>query len=101
MLAQALVWRNNRFNRTFADWNVFFGPNNDARPNGGREDLMDLWNNEIGSIDGVASGVFSTAIGMFNARRNRGDIVLAPTAAQLPQARAQHVWSNKWYRPVR
>lgn len=94
-IATALNLRNNILNSsTFSAWDVFF---NSA---GGREDLMDLWNNEQGRVDGV-SIPDRLLHGAFSKRWNENTVIKSNSTTDVTLSRRQHIFNNRWHRPVR
>jgi len=98
--ATALNLRSFIFNRTYASWhgnfNVYFCDRHDD----GYNDLMDLWNNEIGRQDGVAHFAWEH-LARFNARWNANQLIKNDTVAEVTVSRRNHIWNNEWYRPIR
>jgi len=92
-LATALNLRNNFFNRTLADWNALFL---NAE---GRDELMDLWNNEFGRRDGVTGP--NEPLTLFNSRWAANTVIRSNAATDVTSARRQTIWFNFWYVPVR
>lgn len=91
-LATALNLRNNFFDRTFEQWDALF------TDEGGRDDLMDLWNNERGRQDGVNSG---NSLTLFNNRWNANTVIKSNSTTDVTAHRRQFIWINGWYVPVR
>jgi hypothetical protein len=101
-LAIALNLRNNSFfNRTYAQWNLLFDGDTDPSYGSGRDELMDLWNNERGREDGVSSGIFDDPIVIFNNRWNANTVIKSNSTTDVSGTRRLHIWSNSWYVPVR
>ena len=94
----AVEVRNNKiFNLPYSEWNALFTGSS------GRDDLMDLWNNEQGRRDGSDSSLSDSLIftrGRFNRLFDSGALVRNNSAVQLPPARRFTIWEDKLYRPV-
>ena len=92
-LATALNLRNNFFNRSFTDWDTLFPSE------GGREDLMDLWNNEFGRQDGVTGP--NEPLVLFDSRWAANTVIRSEEPTDVTLARRHTIWVNFWYVPVR
>jgi hypothetical protein len=90
-LATALNLRNNFFNRTFAQWDALF------TDEGGRDDLMDLWNNVRGRQDGVTGP--NQPLTLFNNRWDANTVIRSNRPIDVTPARRQTIWINSWYVP--
>ncbi|MBT9140228.1 MAG: hypothetical protein DDT30_00804 [Dehalococcoidia bacterium] len=94
-LATALNLRNGLLTNNFNTWLTFF---NTARD---REDLMDLWNNEMGRVDGVNAGVITIPLLDFNSRWNNNTIIRSNSTVDVTPSRTRQIFNNNWHRPLR
>jgi len=91
-IATATNLRTTLLNANLATFNALFGTA------AARDDLMDLWNNEMGRVDGARIGV---ALWMFNTRWNENTLIRSNTTTDVTAARRQQIFNNGWHRPVR
>ncbi|MCL2212520.1 MAG: hypothetical protein FWB93_01630 [Oscillospiraceae bacterium] len=65
----------------------------------GREDLMDLWNNEMGRQDATLPN--AAALSQFNIRWNNRSIIRSNSTADVTLAIRQQIFNNRWDIPTR
>jgi hypothetical protein len=90
-LATALNLRSDFFNRSLVQWEAFF------TDEGGRDDLMDLWNNEHGRQDGVTGP--NQPLTLFSGRWDANTVIRSNDPTDVTPARRQTIWANRWYVP--
>lgn len=100
-LATALTLRNNILNiSTCSTWDAYFSGSTPNEYGIGRDELMDLWNNEHGRQDGRINSWISMVI-PFNDRWNNNTVIKNNTTFGVTVGRRQTIWNNNWYKPVR
>ena len=93
-LATAVNLRNNILNANQTTFRNYFNTTL------GRMDAMDLFNNEIGRIDGVDHPVVGAHL-RFSNRWDANTIVRSGNTGDMTQARIDQIRNNNWHRPVR
>lgn len=98
LLAEALAFRQQILgSRNFVEWSAFFNLNCDHSFHA-LHDIMDLYNNEMGRRDGVASGTSSpTPHAQFNSRWSAGTLVRNLDEAQ---GRKRFIFDNWLDHPI-
>ena len=100
-LATALNLRNNILNAsTYATWDAYFDGGTNDSYGFGRDELMDVWNNERGRQDGRINSWYSMVI-PFNDRWNNNTVIKNNTTSEVTTSRRQTIWNSNWYKPVR
>jgi hypothetical protein len=96
----AMNLRSTLLNSSFAVWESLFNVNCNVFGHGWN-DLMDLWNNEIGRTDAIIHGEFSFPLVLFNNRWNNNDLIRTYQATGVTAIRRSQIFLNRWDTPVR